>query len=742
MAGSPVIGPSQFICRMTRTTAALAVVVVLACNEREGPASSAALSYPVTRTVAVVDTYHGTPVTDPYRWLEQLDAPEVREWAAAQHTLARSVLRQDAFRDRLIQRMQHYGKAWDQFEDDAPDAVVQGFEYRRRPAPGAAYQRLHIRKADGDDSSRVLIDPRDFGDGRSLARFQVSPDGRYVAYAISNGGSEWVETRFRRVSDGVDLPDVLTGMLGGVPLWSRDSRGVFYVHHRRDAERRVMFLEPAVRYHAIGGEQSADRMLFATPPGSVESVVQISYASDGRYLVVSEGSGAVWGSFSWVLSRMHLMDLGEKPTPTLANPLRAITSDKIAGYQVIASDGPTLYVLTDRAAPRKRLVMIDARDPAPDQWQDVVLEDETLVLHAMRRINGRFVGVYLRDVQPLIRVFSTDGRLVRSFELPSFSNVMELDGGESTSELVALTASFLQPPTQTTFDVVSGATRVKPLFSSDFHTASYRTTQESYTSKDGTRVPMFLVHRKDIALDGSHAVLMHGYGASGTVMLPEFSEDVLAWLEAGGVFAMPSLRGGGEFGRAWYEAAIMSRKQTTIDDFIAAAEWLIASGYTTSQRLAIRGASNGGQLVSATITQRPDLFGAAIAEVPITDNLRYDRGRHRGQFGHASDSTQFESLLSYSPLHRVKPGTCYPATLITTVMNDDRVPSWHAFKFTAALQAAQSCQKPVLLRVEDVGGHAGDRGPDSWMEDAADAYAFAAHHVGLKLRLTETPPTP
>ena len=712
---------------------ALALPLIASC-ESSGSARGAALAsaYPDTRTDTVVDTYHGTRVADPYRWFEHLGAPEVRAWATAQNALASVVVRKDSLRDWFLQRMLHHANVWEQFDPGQSGVTVQGSEFSMIAAPGASARLLRVKRAGMEDSGRVFIDPREFGTQKTIVRFEVSPDGKHVSYALSDGGSEWVETRIRRVADGVDLPDVLNGMLGGAPLWSKDSRGFFYVHQKRGGdEDRVMLLEPSVRYHAINSAQSADRTLLATPAGSVESVLNISYASDGRYLVISEGSGAVWEEFAWVLSRMHLLDLGEGQLPALENPVRPMMPDKVAGYRVVASDGQILYVMTDRDAPRKRIVAVDARDPDPERWRDVIPQDAKLVLHSMRRINGRFVGVYFADVQPMIRVFTGDGRLLRTIELPPFSNAMELEEGERNSEVNVGTSSFLRVPTMTSFDVLTGRSKVVLSGASDFDTASYQTKQEWYTSKDGTRVPMFIVHRKGIALDGSHPVLMLGYGASGSVMLPSFSEDVLAWVEAGGIFAMPSLRGGGEFGRAWYEAAILDRKQATIDDFIAAAEWLIGSGYTKPERLAIRGASNGGQLVSATITQRPDLFGVAIVEVPITDNLRYDRGRHRGQFGHVSDSTQFEYLYAYSPLHRVKQGTCYPATLVTTVMNDDRAPAWHAFKFTAAMQAAQRCDKPVLLRVQDVGGHLGDRGPDAWMEDAADVLAFIGHQFGI-----------
>lgn len=719
---------------MRNGIAALALPLFWACfsgsNARDRTQS---LAYPKARTDDVVDVYHGTRVADPYRWLERLAMPEVRAWATAQNALMLQQVRKDSLRGWFLERMLHHAKAWDQFDEDMPGLAAGGNEFLMGAAPDGSYELLRIKRAGSDDSARVFIDPRTFGAQRSLARFQVSPDGKHVTYALSEGGSEWVATRIRRVADGVDLPDILDGMLWLPPLWSRDSRGFFYVHQRRGGNERAMLVEPSVRYHAINTPQSADRILFATPAGHVESVLEIAYASGGRYLIISEGSGASWGPFAWVLSRIHLLDLGSEPAPAITNPVKPMIADKIAGYRVIASDGPIFYVMTDRAAPRKRLVAVDARDPSPDKWREVIPEDSTLVMHTMRRINNRFVGVYLANVQPLIRVFTRDGRLLRTIGLPPFSSVLELDGGERESELLVATSSFLQVPTRTAFDVLTGESRVVKALSSDFDAASYETKQEWYTSKDGTRVPMFLVHRKNIALNGSHPALLLGYGASGSVMLPEFSENILAWLEAGGMVAMPNLRGGGEFGREWYDAAILDRKQNTIDDFIAAAEWLIRSGYTRPERLAIRGASNGGLLVAATITQRPDLFGVAIAEVPITDNLRYDRGRHRGQFGHVSDSAQFESLYSYSPVHRVRQGTCYPATLVTTVMNDDRAPAWQAFKFTAALQAAQSCDKPILLRVTDVGGHLGDRGPDSWMEDAADVLGFIGRQFGIEV---------
>lgn len=729
------MAPTQRVLRRRGGVFALTVTMISACDANSRIPSTPSLDYPAAKTGDVADVYHGTRVADPYRWFEEIGAPEVQDWAAAQNALVTRFVRGDSLRGWFLQRMQHHGKVWDQTDGSESGPVGPGTQFRLSASADSSYDLLRIHR-DG----RVLdfIDPHTFGSQTRIARFEVSPDGKYVAYALSEGGSEWVQTRIRRVADGIDLPEVLDGMLGGTPLWSRDSRGFFYVHQKRDDTHRVMLLEPSARYHAINTPQSADRILFATPPGSVESVLQLSFASEKKYLIISEGSGALWEEFSWVLSRMHVLDLGDAAVPALTNPVVPLTPDKVAGYRVVASEGSMLYVMTDRDAPRKRVVAVDVRDPSPQKWRDIIPQDAKLVLHSMRRIKNRFVGVYLADVQPLIRTFDKDGRPLQNVTLPPFSNIIDLSPGEGASELEVGTASFLQSPTLRAVDVLTGKSKVAFATTTDFDTASFQTRQEWYTSHDGTRVPIFVVHRKNIVMDGSHPVLMLGYGASGTVELPNFSEDVLAWLEAGGVFAMPSLRGGGEFGREWYDAAILGRKQNTIDDFIAAAEWLIRSGYTKPEKLAIRGASNGGQLVAATITQRPDLFGVAIAEVPITDNLRYDRGRHRGQFGHVSDSAQFAYLFRYSPLHRVRPGTCYPATLITTVMNDDRAPAWLAFKFAAALQSAQGCDKPILLRVEDVGGHLGERGRNSWTEDRADALAFAARQFGMRV----TSPSP
>jgi len=686
---------------MLRVIAAIAAVLVafvgpLACSATE---PTQRLRYPATRIVAVVDDYHGTKVADPYRWLEDLDSPEVRRWAADQLAVAEPILRNNERRPWVRARMEVFAKFWDDFDHQSPEPS--------------------------------LIDASALAPGWSVTETWASPDRKLAAYAVSDRGSEWVDVRVRRLADGKDFDETLDGLLWSDVLWTKDSRGFFYVRSRRpSAGERTALKSPAVFYHRPGTPQSDDRALFRTPDHTTDLVVELALSTDGRHLFISEGTGAHGNGIGWVLTRLHVLDLGHPQRPSLNGALQSITSERDAAYQVVASAGTTLYVLTDRDAPRRRLVAIDLRNPAPAQWRDVIPQPSqpSEVLASVHEIGGRFVAVSMHNVQHGVRVFDLAGRLIRELAIPPMTNVMRVSAGVRPNELVVESVGYVSPPTRTRYDIVTGAPLDARPVALPFATADYEIKQVWYRAKDGVRVPMFVLHRRGLALDGSHPALLNGYGASNTSMLPGFSENVFAALELGFVVAVPSLRGGGEFGRTWYEAAILDRKQTTFDDFIAAAEYLIAEGYTSPERLAIEGASNGGLLVTAVITQRPDLFRVAVAGVPITDTLRYDRGRHTAQFGSASNPAQFPFLYAYSPQHRIKAGTCYPATLITTAFNDDRAPAWLALKFTAALQAAQSCDRPVILRADTGGGHSGD-----FVEDAADALAFMAGELGLKI---------
>lgn len=688
----------------------------------------AAIRYPAARTVNVVDNYFGTRVADPFRWFET-ETPETRRWALNQTAFAKPYLRDPTLSPWISSRLREYMKVFDAIE--SADPAAESVEPIRVEKVARGTREVLVLQRDTSAAKRVLLDPIRHGAIASISRFRVSRDQQHVLVELADGGSDWKRVRVVRVSDGALLPDRIDGSLFAQPVWTRDSKGFFYVRYEHPPRaERVMFRNATLLYHALGTAVSTDRVILQTPTNNSEIVLSVSLTGDGRYAIISEGTGADSDEIGWVDSRMHVVDLVNPNAPVFDKAPLALTPTRDAAYRVIRTSGTTLTIFTDHGAPRHRVITVDLLNPSPDRWRDVIPESADL-LQSVRVINGRFVAVYLHNVQPYARVFSLDGKLLREIQPPALSQIWT-EGGATDSLLEIESEGFLQPPQVVQHDLTTDAVTTLHSTTTAFPTGDFVQSQRWYLSKDGTRIPMFLVHRKDIVLDGSHPTLLYGYGASGTIMLPTHAPDALAWLALGGVFAMPSLRGGGEFGRSWYTAAILNRKQTTFDDFIAAAEFLIAERYASPSRLAIKGESNGGQLVAAVMTQRPDLFAVAVAGVPQTDNLRYDRGRHRGQFGSVNDSTQFAYLYAYSPLHRVRKGTCYPATLITTALNDNRSPAWSAMKFAATLQAAQSCARPVVLQAHTSGGHLGVRGPDSVINDATDVLTFVAKQLGMR----------
>lgn len=656
---------------------------------------AARLRYPATRTVDVVDDYHGTKVADPYRWLEQLDAQEVRDWAAAQTMIAERVLRENAIRPWIVARVGELQRFWEETSTEA-----------RGPA---------------------LIDDNGLGPGGTIAGTWPSPDGAFAAYAVSELGSEWVETRIRRLSDAADLEERLDGLLWSDASWTKDSRGFFYVRSLKPAlGERTAMKGPAVYYHVVGTPQSADIALFRTPQHVTDLVVTQQMSEDGRYLFIYEGNGAHVDGIGWLLTRMYMLDLGDPTRPALGNEIVPLTPARDAAYRVVASAGDTLYVFTDRDAPHRRVVAIDIGNPSPEHWRDVVPETDD-VIDQVYDIDGRFVVQYLRSVQHGVRVFDRSGRLLRELSIPPMTAIMDVRRGVGGDELV-IEARETFAPTRTRHNVTTGAITVERTAKLPFPSGQYQATQVWYAAKDGVRVPMFLLHRSGLRLDGSHPTILSGYGASSQLTLPWFNEWTVVALELGMVVAIPSLRGGGEFGRTWYEAATLERKQTSFDDFIAAAEYLIREGYTSPEKLAIQGASNGGLLVAVVVNQRPELFRVAVAEVPQSDALRYNRGRHNTQFGDPTNPAHFPFLYAYSPQQHVKRGLCHPSMLITTALNDERSPAWMPMKYTAALQAAQSCDRPIILRADPGGGHGGNM-----LGDGADGLAFVARQLGLTL---------
>ena len=669
-----------------------------ACSVRES--TSARLQYPAARTVDVVDDYHGTRVPDPYRWLEDLNSQEVRDWAAAQSAVALPLLRDNSVRPWVLARVAELQELW-----KAPPADSN--------TPSA------------DPDEPPLIDEQSLLPGQSISGVWPSPDRNHAVYAVSTDGSEWVETRIRRLTDGVDLGERLDGLLWSDISWTKDNRGFFYERSVKPAlEERTAMKGPAVYYHVLGTPQSSDVAIFRTPADVTDLVLIQELSADGRYLFIYEGNGAHVDGIGWLLSRMHALDLVNPLRPVIDGKAVSLSGERDAAYRVIATKGDSLYLLTDRGAPRRRVVSFDIRNPAVEQWRDVVPQSED-VIDRVYDIGGRFVVLFLRDVQHGLRVYERSGRLVRELSIPPMTMVTSVRAGGEDELVVEAMEGFA--PARRRYNLTSGQATVERPVKLPFPADAFEQKQVWYTSKDGVRVPMFLAHRRGLVLDGSHPTVLFGYGASGQISHHASGPWAVASLELGLVLAIPALRGGGEFGRAWYEAGTLERKQTSFDDYIAAAEYLIREKYTSPEKLGIVGESNGGLLVTAVINQRPDLFRVAVAGVPQTDNLRYDRGRHGTQFGTSGNPAQFPFLYAYSPLHNVKPGTCYPATLMTTALNDDRAPAWMALKHTATLQAAQACDRPVILRADTGGGHVGNP-----LDHPADITAFVATQLGVK----------
>ncbi len=680
------------ISRIALTTIILlASATSTACDARRP--STTSLQYPPTRKVNVVDDYHGTRVADPYRWLEELDSKEVQDWAAAQTAIALPLLRENKLRPWMLSRVDELRAFWHEpsTESREPD----------------------------------LIDERSLKPGQSISGVWPSHNEKYAVYAVSSNGSEWAETRIRRLADSTDLEERLDGLLWTDPTWTRDNRGFFYVRSVKPAlGERTAMKGPVVYYHVVGTPQTRDLAIHRLSPDVTDVVLEQEMSADGRYLFIYEGNGASVDGIGWLLTRIYALDLGSPLRPALHAKVVPLSGERDAAYRVVATKDDSVYLFTDRGAPRRRLVVFDVHNPAPDQWRDVVPQTED-VIDRVYDIGGRFVVKFLRNVQHGVRVYERSGRLAQELPIPPMTVVTSLREGARDELVVEAMEGFA--PTRTRYNILTGKATVERAAKLPFAADAFEIHQVWYASKDGVKVPMFLAHRRGLSRDGLHPTILAGYGASGQLALPFFNESAVASLELEMVLAVPALRGGGEFGREWYEAATLERKQTTFDDFIAAAEYLIREKYTTADRLGIVGSSNGGLLVTAVINQRPELFRVAVANVPQTDDLRYNRGRHNTQFGTPTNPAHVPFLLAYSPVHNVKPGKCYPSTLITTAMNDERAPAWMALKYTAALQAAQSCDRPVILRANTAGGHDGNA-----TEDAADFSAFLLNQLGVE----------
>ena len=692
----------------------------------EAPAAEAQrVTYPKTEKGTVSDNYFGTAVADPYRWLEDLDRPRTRAWVATQNAFTASYLAQFPLRDTLRARL------------------TELFDYPRVSVPElTATPRLLFRRNSGLQNQAVLymrdgptapivkvFDPNTLSADGSIAfeESAPSPDGRFVAYATAQGGADWRTVRVRDLASMQDLADSLHWVRFSNLSWTRDGRGFFYSRYPEPPAGKSLSAAlsgHSVYYHALGTAQTSDHAIFARSD-LVRYFVGCSVSDDGRYVFCTASPGAD------NRNRLYYMDLGDPMRPNVAAPLRPIVDEDIAQFQVIDNLGSTLYLITDDGSPRRRVVSLDLATPDRAHMRTVVPEGR-FAIEAAVAADGRLVIQYLEDVKSIVRVFDVHGVPLGAIPLPGVGTVAGMSARNDAKEMFYVFTSPLEPATVYRYNVESRETRPFEAGRLTFDPAAFETREVFTSSKDGARIPLFVTMRKGTILDGTHPLMLYAYGGFDVSLLPSFNPAIPAWVERGGIYVTANLRGGGEYGEAWHSAGKLEKKQNVFDDFIAAAEYLVRERYTSSARMVMRGGSNGGLLVGAVSTQRPDLFAVALPAVGVMDMLRYDRftggAAWATEYGSSSIATQFPYLFRYSPLHNIKPGACYPATLATTADHDDRVVPSHTYKYIASLQNAQACSKPVLVRVEAQASH-GYRPTNKLIAELADELAFALSNI-------------
>ncbi len=681
------------------------------------------LEYPTAPTSDQVDDYHGERIADPYRPLEDSDAPASRAWIEAQNALTERVLGEISARRAIRARL---AELWDYPRVGAP--WRRGTRWFQLRNSGLQDQDV-LWAADAPDATgTAILDPNELSDDgtTALSATAVSESGELIAYATSDAGSDWRTWGIRRADTGEDLPDRLTWSKHSSAAWTHDDAGFFYGRYPEppadavyDAPNRDMEL----CYHRLGTDPDEDQIVLATP-AQPEWGFEPEVTDDGRLLVVS-----VWRGTD-PTNRIYVADLAADaeqahPTPVL--------DEADARYELIDAIDGTLYLLTDRDASRGRVVAVDISNPS--ELREVIGEGPD-TLEIVRLVGGRLAAVSLRDAHHRLAIFGTDGRHITDVSLPGIGKVEDMAGRRDDDELFLAFTSFASPSRVLEVLMADGSVREIDPPELPWDPDDYVTTQEFVISTDGTQVPLFLTRRRDVSPNGEIPTLLYGYGGFHISVGPTFRAEWLAWMERGGLLAVASLRGGGEYGREWHDAGRLEHKQNVFDDFAACARWLASSGWTSAERIGISGRSNGGLLVGASITQHPELFGAALAEVGVMDMLRFHRFTvgwgWTSDYGSADDPDQFRTLLAYSPLHNIRDGESYPPTLVTTGDHDDRVVPGHSFKFAATLQAAQAGDVPILARIDTDAGHGVGKPVSKLIDERADVLAF--------LELCRTPP--
>ena len=703
-----------------RRLVAIAIMIpTLAAAQGPGP-----LRYPDARRADTVETLHGRSVPDPYRWLEDPNSDETKAWIAAENRVTFGYLEQIPARVKIKDRLT---RLWNYERFGTPSREGDWYIYAKND--GLQNQSVIYKTRALDAPAEILIDPNSLStDGTvALGSLSFSDDGKHLAYSLSASGSDWLEWRVRDVATGRDLPDVLKWGKFSSAAWLKDGSGFFY--SRFDAPKEGEKFTGVnkfqkVFFHKLGTSQDADTLVYERKD-QPDWGLTADVTEDGRFLLIYQSEGTK------PENRIFVKDLS-KPNASIQPFLDKFDAD----YNIVGNDAERFYVMTDKNAPRRQIVAIDLSRPDPSAWTTIVPEASGRdVLANVRMVANRFVTEWLTDAHEVVKLYALDGTFEREVALPTVGSTAGFSGKRSQSESFYSFSSFAYPGVVYHYDFGRAKSTVFKQPTVDFSPADFETVEVFYPSKDGTKIPLFLTYKKGLKKDGQHPTYLYGYGGFNVPLTPAFSPATIAWMEMGGIFAQASLRGGSEYGKAWHDAGRLANKQNVFDDFIAGAEYLIREKYTSTPKLAIAGGSNGGLLVAACLTQRPDLFGAVLPAVGVLDMLRFHKftigWAWKSDYGDPDVAADFETLMKYSPLQNLKPGASYPPTLITTSDHDDRVAPAHSFKFAAAIQAAQAGPAPVLIRIETKAGHGAGKPTSKIIEERADIYAFLVKSLNI-----------
>lgn len=685
--------------------------------------AEAQMNYPVTKKTDVVDDYHGTKIADPYRWLEDDNSTETKDWVAAQNKVTFDYLSKIPFRDKVKARL---GEMWNYTRYGSPSK--EGAYYYFYKNDGLQNQSILYRQKGLTGQPEVFIDPNQFSaDGTvALGGVYFSKHSKYVAYLTAQSGSDWQEVTLLDVESKQLLPDKIRFVKFSGINWNEDE-GFYYSRYPEPDEKNKLSKQNqfhAVYYHKMGAPQSDDVLIYEDKQHPLRNV-GAGLTDDGRFLILSITEGTSGNEV-----RVKDLKSGQKDFSVL-----------IPGFKtepdVIDNLGDKLIVKTNESAPNYEVVLVDPKNPQPSNWRTLIAEQKD-ILQSVTTAGGYLFCTYLKDASTKVYQYTYEGKLVRAIQLPGIGTASGFSGKHNDKEIFYTFSSYNTPPSIFRLQIVSGASTLFRKTETKFKSNDYETKQVFFQSKDGTRVPMFLTFKKGMKLDGNNPVLLYGYGGFNIPQTPGFSISNAFWLEQGGIFAVVNLRGGSEYGEDWHKAGMLANKQHVFDDFISAAEYLIANKYTNNQKIAIRGGSNGGLLVGACMTQRPDLFKVALPAVGVMDMLRYHLftigWAWAVEYGRSDNADQFKYLVKYSPLHNLKDGVSYPATLVTTADHDDRVVPAHSFKFAARLQEAHKGNNPVLIRIETKAGHGAGKPTSKQIEEAADIWSFVMYNMGMTIK--------